>query len=252
MAGDGRGAMLPAMKTPITLIAAAAAACLAAGPADAAFQYRAAKFKLEIEGVQTNSWVTSHAKDGPCDFDIHGEGTEVVRFHSVPTVVDIAQFMGTTPLIRVGKRYGVPFDLDAKITRRGVLTMANGEICSSGDGTGSVSPPAPDCGTKRSTFYADLRYSSRRKDLLFMDQSLVAPLGPFRHCPNGPGSWPSILDRANGREVGRRLAPSDLFGPDGKHIVLVAARESRAGGDTHHTTTIRYSIALTRIGKVRR
>lgn len=251
MAGRPGPAMLPAMKTTVTIIAAAAA-CIAAGPADAAFQYRAAKFKLEIEGVQTNSWSQSHVKDGPCDFDIHGEGTEVVRFHSVPTVVDIAQFMGTTPLIRAGKRYGVPFDLDAKITRRGVLTMANGEVCSSGDGTGGPTPPARDCGTKRARFYADLRYSSARKDLLQMEQSLVVPLGTFRNCPSGPGSWPSILDRANGREVGRRLPPSELFGPDGKHIVLVAARESRTGGDTNHTTTIRYSIALTRIGKVRR
>jgi hypothetical protein len=240
------------MRTIAAIAAAAVAACLSAAPADAAFQYRSAKFKLEIEGVQTNSWSQSHAKQGPCDFDVKGQGTEVVHFRSIPAVVDIAQFMGTTPLIKVGKRYGVPFDLDAKITRRGVLTMANGEVCSSGDGTGGKTPPAPDCGTKRSRFYADLRYSSRAKDLLLMDQSLVVPLGTFRNCPSGPGSWPSILDRANSREVGQRLPVRDLFGPNRKHIVLVAARESRTAGDTHHTTTIRYSIALTRIGEVRR
>lgn len=241
------------MKTTIAILAAAAAGvALAAAPAHAAFGYKAATFKLEVEGVQTNSWSTNHVKQGRCDADMRGQGTEVVRFRSRPAVAHIAVFGGTTPLIRTGKRFGVPFDLDATITRTGVMTVGEGEPCSAGDGTGGEAPRAPDCGTKRSTFYADLTYSTRRKDFIRLEQSIVAPLGPFRRCPAAGRSWPTILDSANYREVGQRLPIADLLGRDRKHIVIATARESRASGDTQYTTTIRYTIALTRIGAVRR
>jgi hypothetical protein len=98
------------------------------------------------------------------------------------------------------------------------MTVSGGRICSYGDGT-AQEPPAPDCGTKHSKWYAELNYSSRKRDFLMLEQAPVLPLGPLLRCPSGSGAWPALLEATS--------------------------------GDHWHQTTIQYTIKLTRVGKVR-
>jgi hypothetical protein len=65
-------------------------------------------------------------------------------------------------------------------------------------------------------------------------------------------AWPSFLDRTDSGEVGRRLPARALFGASRKHIVIATGRSERRDAEDWHRTTIRYSIALTRIGRVKR
>jgi hypothetical protein len=242
------------MRTKITTIAALAGVLAigeSAAPAQAMFGYKAATFKVEVKGVQTNAWKTDHANQGGCDADMHGDGTEVVRFHSKPKLVKAYTFTGSKPMfLNTGKKFDRYIDLISKITRRGSMTVSGGQVCSYGDGTGGEAPKPPDCGTKYSKWYAELNYSSNKRDLLMLEQALVVPLGPFYNCPNGSGAWPSLLDRTDKGEVGRRLPPRDLFGPNRLHIIRAAGREEATSGDHWHQTTIQYTIKLTRIGKV--
>lgn len=181
----------PRKLTALLALATASALVLAA-PAGAKqpFAYKSATFKVEVEGVQTNAWRTDHANRGGCDVDIHGDGTEVVRFKSKPKIVKLYQFGSTTPMfLNSGKRYDTYIDLVSKITRRGSVTTTGGQVCSYGDGTGATQPPKPpDCVTKHSVLYAELNYSSRKKNLLMLEQAMVVPLGPFYNCPSGLSS----------------------------------------------------------------
>ena len=243
------------MRSKITTIAALAGLLtLGAGatPAHAMFGYKAATFKVEVQGVQTNAWKTDHANQGGCDADMKGEGTEVVRFHSKPKLVKAYTFTGSRPMfLNTGKKFDRYIDLISKITRRGTMTVSGGKVCSYGDGSGGQEQPAPDCGTKYSKWYAELNYSSIKRDFLMLEQALVVPLGPFHNCPNGSGSWPSLLDRTQKRgEVGQRLPQRDLFGPNRQHVIRAAAREEATSEDHWHQTTIQYTIKLTRIGRV--
>jgi hypothetical protein len=245
------------MRTTLTTLAALAACAFVAAPAQAAnpanpFDYKSAKFKVEVEGVQTTAWTHSHTKQFACDSNSKGEGTEVVRFASKPKVVQLFQIGNTTPLFRNGRKIDAAIDLLSRITRRGTWSDWGADICSHGNGTGGETPPPPDCGTKRSKLYTDLRFSSAKKDFITLEQSLVLPLGPFRNCPVAGLSWPSFLDRTDKGEVGRRLPVRTLFGRNRKHIVVVTARKEHRDAEDWYRTTIRYSIALTRIGAVKR
>ena len=234
------------------LIAAAALATsgAAATPADAAF-FKSAKYRVEVEGVQTTKWQSKHVSQGGCDSNSEGSGTEVVRFKNKgPVVVTMYAWNRSTPMFLKGRRTA-EFDLDSRIARQGSLKHWGGQVCSYGDGTGSDTPPAPDCGVKRSDdMSVELRYA-HRSNLLMLEQSLVPPYGPFYHCPSGGVSWPSLLDhRTGGKEVGRRLPPRDLL-RYGKNVVVVAAKETRTTAESTYETTIRYTLSLTRLGKVR-
>ena len=241
------------MRTKITTITALAgvlALGAAAAPAQAMFGYKAATFRVEVQGVQTNAWKTDHANQGGCDADMKGEGTEVVRFSSKPKIVKAYTFTGSSPqFLGTGRKFNKDIDLISKITRRGTMSVSGGRVCSYGDGTGSQ-PPPPDCGTKYSKMYAELNYVYGKRDFLTLEQSLVVPLGPFRNCPSGAGAWPSLLDRTAKGPVGRQLPQRDLFGPMRQHVIRAAAREEATSGDHWHQTTIQYTVKLTRIGKV--
>ena len=111
---------------------------------------------------------------------------------------------------------------------------------------------APDCGTKRSTLFAELAYDSQRPSMIGLEQSLAVPLGPFYNCPSGGTSWPSLLDRdvAKSRMIGQRLPVRDLF-RHGKNIVIARGREVENTAENKSTTTITWTLSLTRLGKKR-
>ena len=233
----------------LPLAVAAATALGAAVPAaGASSSFQTGKFRVELEGVQKTVWETKHVKQFDCDVNIDGNGTETVRFRAKPAVLSVTRFGRSTPVLLMGRKQPI-LDLRSRITRNGVLETSGGKICSDGDGTGGETP-APDCGTKRSTLFAELAYDSRRPSTIGLEQSLAMPLGPFRNCPSGGTAWPSLLDRdvARSRMIGQRLPVRDLF-RHGKNIVIARGREVVNTAEDKSTTTIRWTLSLTRMGK---
>ncbi len=231
----------------LALCTAAVAALGAAQPATAqeAKSFLTGKFEVEVEGVQKTTWSTNHVQQFECDSNVVGSGKETVRFRSKPAVAHIAKFGEAAPIVTIGRK-NKGLALLSEITRDGKRTESGAKVCSDGDGTGGQ-PPAPDCGTKRSTLYADLDYVHDRKDVIGLEQSLAVPIGPFLNCPVGGDSWPALLDRnRNSKQFGAKLPVKDLF-KYGKNIVIVRGRDAYEDTDTKATTTIRYSIALTEI-----
>jgi hypothetical protein len=238
------------MKQTMTAVAATAIALLGAAtpPADAAGSpFLSGKFKVELEGVQRTTWESHHTQQFECDSSSDGTGRETVRFRSKPAVVAVAAIGASTPIILQNRKTAI-LDLRSKITRQGDLNDYGGKICSYGDGT-DATPPAPDCGTKSSTLYAELAYDSQRRGFIGLEQSLAVPLGPFLNCPVDGTAWPTLLDRniATSRMIGQRLPVRGLF-KHGKNIVIARGREVVSTGETTSTTTIRWTLSLTRIG----
>jgi len=230
-----------------TIAAAALAAALglgAAAPAAATPLPKVHKgtFKVELEGVQRTSWTTEINSTEGCDLSIKGAGGETIRFRSKPTTVQVT-WMGPTRVILRGRSVA-SLDLAATIRRHGRVD-SSGEICSDGDGGGM--PEAPDCGTRRSRRTVELSWPVRRSDLIAIEPDFNAPLGPFRTCPSGGISWPTLLDRRpDGRLVGAELPVADLF-RHGKNITIARDKVVENQNGEQSTTTIRWTLSFTRV-----
>lgn len=223
---------------------AAAIALTAAGPAAAAPTPRVRKgsFKVELEGLQRTSWTTELSSTAGCDLSISGAGGETIRFRSKPAKLDVT-WVGSTRVILRGRSVA-SLDLAATIRRHGRVD-SSGEICSDGDGGGL--PPASDCGTRRSRLTVDVSWPVRRSDLIALKPDMNVPLGPFRTCPSGGISWPSLLDqRPDGRLVGAELPIADLF-RHGRNIVIASDRVVQDRGGERSTTSIRWTLSFTRV-----
>jgi hypothetical protein len=241
------------MKARIAVAAALLSVGVAA-PADAAFKVRNGTFKVEIEGVQTNSWTHSHTKKFDCDSNSKGSGTEVIRFKSKPKKLRAIQVGAGSPFLMKAKgERDDMIDLTSKVTRRGERTHWGAKVCSYGDGTGGQQPPAKDCGTKRlDGLSVEVDYSRQRRGFMYLEQTLAVPLVGFKNCPSAGISWPSLLERdSKGREIGRKLPFNSLF-THKKNIIRGAGREVRNDGETQSTTTIEWTISLTRVGGKKR
>jgi hypothetical protein len=162
-------------------------------------------------------------------------------------VVTISRFGNSTPIVMIGRKQPT-LDLRSKITRQGTFEQFGGEICSYGDGDGAPAPKPADCGTKRAKLYAEIAYDARRPTMIGLAQALALPLGPFYNCPSGGTSWPTLLDRdgAKSRMISQRLPARELF-DHGKHIVIGRGREVVRTEESSSTTTIRWTLSLTRV-----
>ncbi|MBB4662228.1 hypothetical protein [Conexibacter arvalis] len=214
------------------------------GATTARAKVRTGLFKVELEGVQRTTWSTDWSSTEGCDLSVHGSGSETVRFRSKPTTI-LVTWIGQTRVFTRGRAIGA-LDLAATITRHG-SEQADGEVCSDGDGGGA--PAAPDCGTKRSRRTVELGYPVRRSDVIALRTDHNVPLGPFRSCPTGGVSWPSLLDThpVTGRVVGAALPIADLF-RHGKNVVIARDRAVQDSGGDRSTTTIRWTLSFTRLG----
>jgi hypothetical protein len=235
------------MRSRRIAVLAAALAAAAALPASAQagpVEVQTGRFKLELEGVQRTTWTTRHAAQFECDVNIAGSGRETIRFRSKPVVVDV-RAIGRNVLILRGRRPAT-LDVDATITRDGAVSVDGRPDCADGDGGGGP-PPASDCGTKRSRGWVEVRYLAPRRALVGLAPVLAAPLGPFATCPASGAAWPTLLTRGDrDRPIGQQLPVRDLFG-HGKSIVVGRGGERLDDGETQSATTIRWSLAFTRV-----
>jgi hypothetical protein len=238
------------MAGALAAAAALTAACGATAQAAPTIKIQNARFKIVVQGVQTTVWTHKHTKAFDCDTDSQGSGTEVVRFKTAPTIVDVMQVDKYAPMLTVKNKYK-GFYAPAKITRRGTYTTGNGKICSYGDGTGGGTPtPAPDCGTKRSGFFFDLDYVSGQAGKLRIERdSMVPPVGPFRNCPVGGVAWPDIMEFSSGSKfIGGKLPYSELFNKrHGQIGARAAGKDTTKTADDQSETTIDWNVLLTRV-----
>jgi hypothetical protein len=242
------------MRTKITTLAclAVAVGAVAAAPAEAqtGFGVRTAKYRIQVKGVQTTAWRSEHQiGSGDCEVGHKGEGTEVVRFASEPMFATAASYGAADPRFQVGKTFGAVLEMPAKLTRRSDFKLwAN--PCTDGDGTGGKTPPPPDCGQRNVTVHAEVKFSDGR---LLVDEpgDLFVPLPPFQNCHVEGTAYPELLWRGGKNAVGKPLNARKLFGGPKTREITVGRRDVYQDAEKWHETTIRYTVKLTRISKVK-
>ena len=221
------------------------------------FPMKSGSYVATLKGVQTVGWESKHVKQFDCDSNSAGKGTEVIRYKSKkPVRLRIFKIGASEPMIMGAKgTKGRPeIDLRSKITRRGELKHWGGKVCSYGDGKGGA-PKPPDCGTKRDDgLSVEPQFAYGKKNLITVEQTLFAPLGPFFNCPSGGTSWPSFLDRTKKGVVGKRYSLKKLFGKKKrKHVIEAAGREVVTTPESSSVTTNHWYLTLKRVkGKKRR
>ena len=128
--------------------------------------------------------------------------------------------------------------------------MTPGPVCSEGDGKGGQTPPAPDCGQKHTAFWAEMRFIKGR--LLVDDgDDLLVPIPNYRNCVIGGTAFPNMLWRGGRNAVGKPLTGAQLFRGPKSRTVTVGRREVIQTAEEWSETTIKYTISLTRLTKVR-
>ncbi len=208
-----------------------------------------AYFKATVKGTQTTTWSEDHNPQFHCDYDQSGSGTERVKFASTKAVLIRAFQLSTAPpqFIRgTGLAY---LPTRGYVERHGSLTLApSPPECAVGDGDGSYTPPASDCGRKKiGSLLLSLQYAPKKRLTL---SNGPMPKGPkFTNCPMNGQGWTTILSRDD-RHVtaGESLPPSDLFDRrQGKMIVLGTGKVHSSFGGTVSTTKISWELTLTRV-----
>jgi hypothetical protein len=244
------------MRRKITTIAclAVAGATFAAAPAGAktpTFGFKTAKFRIEVSGVQTTAWKEDHKAKFDCDYTAKGEATEVIRFASKPLVATATSYSATDPTFRVGKKtFRAEVRMPSKVTRRSNYQMFPGKVCSYGDGTGGQEKPQPDCGQRNLTIWAEVRFQYGR--LLVDDgDDVFVPLPGYRHCIIGGTAYPNMLWRGGKNAVGKPLTGRQLFTGPKVRTITVGRREVNQDEDSWDETTIKYTVKLTRLTRVR-
>jgi hypothetical protein len=209
-------------------------------------------YKVKIEGTQKTDWTYNHEKQGECDSNAAGGGSETIKFASRNFKVR-AYFGLTDPVTFLGgngsSAYNNQIPLRAKINRQGKIDRWGevGENCPSGDGTGAI---APDCGTRTDTGKVELDYDYGQKDLLVLGNVEGAADELYKNCPNGGYDWPYLLtaDR-KGDPIGQTIEPDEMK-KAGKYILLANGSYVVTEGDMQSETNLEWSVSFKRIGKL--
>jgi hypothetical protein len=243
------------MRRLVTALAATGALLLAAAaPAGAA---QVADFKVEVKGVQKNTWERKYAPQFACDVGLDGSGKETWRFRSEKPV-RMRAIRTRRGVFFVGRRGSSMVPLTGTVTRTGTMNVISGAVCAEGDGTGGQSTEPPKCGTEVLASWVNLEYDSERPSVLTLDDPVdhEGDKGGgdtfFPNCPYAGMVWPNMLsaDWRTHRPIGQRLPADDLFG-HGKSIVIARGRLHGSSNGLTTTTTIRWEVSLTRIGGAR-
>ena len=240
---------------PNPLRAAALTLCFAAlapvAAADAATDYeiKKAAFNVTVEGVQRTTWAMSHVGSGGCDTSAQGSGKETVRFTSSATKVNAMTMKGlSSPVLsKPGAYVDAVVKLRGTAARQGTLTAEPGGECG-GAGGGSI---PRDCGTKSFKglkFPLSYRLSAKPKDQLDFRPDFIDD--PFKNCPSGGYSFPTLVRTNQGDYMRTELPREELFDKSlGKIIVIARGKETETSGENTYVTTIRWVVTFERIGK---
>lgn len=231
------------------VLCAGALAPVAAADAAPASGLKKASFKVTVEGVQTTSWKTDHQGSGGCDGTLTGSGTEKVRFASRAVVVNATVIKGLSApvLAKRGTYVEAKPTLRGKVTRQGRLDAPPGPCGGTGGGTNIPR----DCGTKSFRgvgFPLAYALAVKPKDQLDIRPEFIDD--PFKNCPSGGSSFPTLVRTNEGRPMRTLLPRKELFDRSlGKIIVIARGKESETRGEHTYVTKIRWVITLVRLGK---
>ncbi len=206
-----------------------------------------ATFRVTAEGVQKTTWKTDHPGSAGCDGAVTGNGTERVRFTSRPVIVRATTLEGlSAPVLTAPGRFVEPkLGLGGTVSRRGVLNAAPGGECG-GAGGGSI---PRDCGARSFSgvgFPLSYRLLAKPRDQLDFRPAFVDD--PFKNCPSGGSSFPTLVRTSEGREMRTELPRRELFDHSlGKIIVIARGRESETAGEHTYLTTIRWVVTFERL-----
>jgi hypothetical protein len=242
----------PLRATALALCLAALAPATASAAGDAnPYDYKKAFFKVTVDGVQRTTWSTKHVGTGGCDGSYTGSGTERVRFTSSAVKVQATHIKGlSTPILGVPNAHREPIlKLRGTVARQGAIQHA-------GDGDGGCGggvdqdPIAPDCGTKRFRgMKMPVSYKLAVKPKEQIDLRTEPIDDPFRRCPAGGYSFPSLMQSNNGELIRTDLPSDELFDEKlGKIIVIARGKEQETTGDGRWVTTVRWVVTFERIG----
>jgi hypothetical protein len=242
---------VPHRRLAAALLCAGALAPVAAADAAPASGLKKATFKVTVEGVQTTSWKTDHPGGGGCDGAVTGSGTEKVRFASRPTVVNATVLKGLSApvLAKRGAYVEAKPALRGKVTRQGTLDAPPGPCGGTGGGTNIPR----DCGTKSFRgvgFPLAYALAVKPKDQLDVRPEFIDD--PFKNCPSGGSSFPTLVRTNEGRPIRALLPRKELFDRSlGKIIVIARGKESETQGEHTYVTKIRWVVTFVRLDKKR-
>ena len=228
----------------LTLCLAATSPAAAAGAAPSHGVAKAV-FKVTVEGVQRTSWQTDHPGTTGCDGASKGTGTETVRFTSRPVLVRATTMKALSAPVLTGRSYLEPEAiLRGRVSRQGTTEVAAGGECGGGDG---ASIPR-DCGTRSFRGVGvrlSYRLNAKPKDQLDLRPGFVDD--PFRNCPSGGHSFPTLVRTDEGAHMRTELPREELFDRSlGKIILVARGKESETAGEHTFLTTIRWVVTFTR------
>jgi hypothetical protein len=209
-----------------------------------------ARFKATVEGVQTTTWTANHPSTARCDEAMHGSGTERVTFASTrPVTVKGFQMAGMKGPSMLGNHGVAVLFTHGTVKRTGTLDRAPVvPECAVGDGGGSSTPPASDCGLKRiPALLLDLQYDPANPKRIFLfSESVDTPR--FDNCPSLGNGWPVILSRDGNKTIGQTLPAHDLFDTrQGKMILLGKGKVSGGSDGVTYTTRVNWTLTLRRL-----
>jgi hypothetical protein len=265
MAGRGAGPTVGPMRTtlrtprrPTARVAAVIAASvlaptLAAATATAADRprvptVRTVRFKVAVTATQTTTWkLLQPAASRDCSPRIRteGHGREVVRLRSTRAANATLTTAGRTGVLTIpGNAFGQP--AGTSTTAREATVTSRTVPGSCGDNREEpVDRGATDCGTQQRARTWNLRYERGRLTLGAVGE-IPAPLTTqeFRTCEVHAADGVLTDDLT---EVSTRLPLADLADPaQRKHIVLGRRTWKLRSGSVEGTTTVRWTVTLTR------
>jgi hypothetical protein len=236
--------------TRVAVLAACLASC--AAPAMAASHApQVATFRAEVKGIQTTTWTEHHTPLSRCDQEVTGSGREQVVFHSTRPQKMIATLFGGHHVL-FGSADLASADIVARTTvnRQGETSASSLDPTCLGAGGVGVAPQR-DCGTHRGSLAVSLSWSPARRyeGILLQQGDLGSLLHSYQNCPVIGTSFPQLLAlNTSGSPVVARMPAAALFDTTiGKHIVIATGRRVDRSGDSVATTTIRFTVSLTRV-----
>jgi hypothetical protein len=230
------------------------AACLAsfAAPAVAApHTPQVAVFRAEVKGVQTTTWTEHHAPASRCDQAVTGSGREQVLFHSTrPQKIVATLFGGHHVLFGSAELASADIVTRATVSRRGETSASPLDPTCLGAGGGGIAP-THDCGTHRGSLAVALGWSpaGRYEGIVLEQGDLGSLLNTYTNCPVIGTAFPQLLEltTTNAPVVARMPAKALFDTTIGKHIVIATGRRVDRSGDSASTTSIRFTVSLTRV-----
>jgi len=236
------------IKSQLVIAAALAIALLAyaASAAQAADEYRQAKFKAEVKGVQTYLGEYHHSPFDSCDPAIDSVTNEKIKFKSKKSVPFwVTELPESKTLVLSSGQRALKFPTMASVTRSHSYSAGSVAPTCPDNGGGVNNVTEPDCGTKKVPLALSVDYYKANHVELQPESNNVED--PFEMC--GSGKFPYLL---NGDKFGKRqdaeLPVDEVFDTKiGKLITIGSGNEGIVGPETIDETKIRWELSLTRV-----